>query len=510
MNHSLSKPMVLLAITSFLFLGIKAQQSVGIGTDFPDPHASLEISSVSTGTLITRMTTGQRNANILGLNTTSEGLLIYNLTDSEFNYWDGTQWLAFPGGDDDWYEDGTPPSPPDNISDAIFTNGTVGIGINVPTSSFHIANISSAMQSIRVEDLSQTGDAYNPSAATVSLVNRATVFVDKTNGIMYSEDANRAFWRLDGNSGVVNAGYSGSCPNLISGSMNASGYEYVGTNDNTDFIIATNDRERLRVLRDGQLVAYGKGVVTPASSPTGCVPAYPVIDAASFYATGYTYPLNAYSENVPAIYGTATDVSGGFAANPCGVQGVITNYGYGTMGISTNASSGLSVGLYGEEVSLNGWGLVVVGDALITGTGFGFWSDERLKKDIQPLSAGIDVIMELEPKSFSFKEEFYEYGVPREERMGFIAQEIKAILPGLIMEKDVPGPVGEKGVYRKKRNDMEGYLSMEYTGLIPILTKAIQDQQSQIEELKAENEDIRDRLIAMEAKLFTPPPGTED
>ncbi|MCP4124856.1 MAG: hypothetical protein GY751_24200 [Bacteroidetes bacterium] len=46
------------------------------------------------------MTTTVRDNNIIGLNGTHEGLLIHNSTDSEFNYWNGSAWIGFPGGDD--------------------------------------------------------------------------------------------------------------------------------------------------------------------------------------------------------------------------------------------------------------------------------------------------------------------------------------------------------------------------------------------------------------------------
>lgn len=108
-------------------------QSMGIGTDAPDPNAILDLTADDKGILIPRMSTADRDANFTGLGLANEGLLIYNLTDQEFNYWDGTQWLGFPAATDaDWYEDGTPPKSPDDINDNIYTYGKVGIGMNSP------------------------------------------------------------------------------------------------------------------------------------------------------------------------------------------------------------------------------------------------------------------------------------------------------------------------------------------------------------------------------------------
>ena len=53
---------------------------VGIGTTSPDASAALHLSSTSKTLLIPRMTTANRDANILS---PSEGILIYNITDNE-------------------------------------------------------------------------------------------------------------------------------------------------------------------------------------------------------------------------------------------------------------------------------------------------------------------------------------------------------------------------------------------------------------------------------------------
>lgn len=477
-------------------------QSVGIGTDYPDNEAILDVSSTTHGVFIPRLTTGNRNTNLGGLNATDEGLLIYNTTDNLFNYWDGTQWIEFPGKDHDWYENSTPNGPPDNISDDIYTNGRVGIG-QLPAQSLHIDNTGGGVQSILVEDLASTGDAYNPSNAVLPQANRGAVIVDVTTGVFYAEDANRAFWRLDGNAGVVNAGYSGSCPNLITTSMNGSGYEYLGTNDNTDFIIATNDRERLRVLRDGQLVAYGKGIVVPASSPTGCVPAYPVIDAASFYGTNNTYPLNAYSEDVPAVYGSALGVG-----SPAGVAGAINGTGYGVWGYVDGAPTFNSIGVFGEEVTLTGWAVYGDGDINCTNLYYNL-SDISLKERIREFEGGLDAVMALQPKTYRVKEEYRAYGLSGEEKIGFVAQDVEEVLPELVKRGSIPGPHLPKGEGSGRMKDINDVLSVSYVGLVPVLTSAIQEQQEVIEELEQNQEVMMKRIAALEQLLMTPPPGQE-
>jgi uncharacterized protein (TIGR02145 family) len=65
--------------------------SVGIGTNNPDASASLELGGVSKGLLINRMTTAERD---LIPSPIANGLMIYNLDCNNFDYYNGTSWVA--------------------------------------------------------------------------------------------------------------------------------------------------------------------------------------------------------------------------------------------------------------------------------------------------------------------------------------------------------------------------------------------------------------------------------
>ncbi len=74
------------------------QNNVGIGTTTPNPNAVLEIVSPNNnqGVLVPRLSQVQRDA-IVPLTVNEAGLLIYNIDDNLFNYWNGTTWIPFPG-----------------------------------------------------------------------------------------------------------------------------------------------------------------------------------------------------------------------------------------------------------------------------------------------------------------------------------------------------------------------------------------------------------------------------
>jgi len=85
-------------------------------------------------------------------------------------------------------------------------------------------------------------------------------------------------------------------------------------------------------------------------------------------------------------------------------------------------------------------------------------SDIALKENIRDLDYGLKEILALKPTRFLFKP-------TGEEGIGFVAQEVEKIIPEV-----VSGEEGHKGI--------------SYGGLTPVLVKAIQEQQKQIEELK--------------------------
>ncbi len=79
------------SITLFILIlpSILFSQNVGIGTTSPDASAKLEIQSSTGGVLIPRLTSAERDAIPSPI---ASGLLIYNSSNSQFEFWNGTAW----------------------------------------------------------------------------------------------------------------------------------------------------------------------------------------------------------------------------------------------------------------------------------------------------------------------------------------------------------------------------------------------------------------------------------
>jgi hypothetical protein len=89
-------------------------------------------------------------------------------------------------------------------------------------------------------------------------------------------------------------------------------------------------------------------------------------------------------------------------------------------------------------------------------------SDARLKKDITDAAYGVGELMKLRPVSYKWKA-----GHDSAKHNGFIAQEVQKLFPETV-----------------RVNGATGMLAVDYTALIPVAIRAIQQQEARIKELE--------------------------
>ncbi len=91
-------------------------------------------------------------------------------------------------------------------------------------------------------------------------------------------------------------------------------------------------------------------------------------------------------------------------------------------------------------------------------------------------------MMKIKPKQFSYKK-VKGLNFPDGTQTGFIAQEIKVIIPGIVNENGLPLPnLTNAPDSVETQNIFEKYLTVDYTALIPYIVRAIQDQQEIIQQ----------------------------
>ena len=116
-------------------------------------------------------------------------------------------------------------------------------------------------------------------------------------------------------------------------------------------------------------------------------------------------------------------------------------------------------------------------------------SDERFKENIEPVGEVLEALTVLEPVTYNLKSHraarpFMQNGTKEaetlnryyssleqgSERYGFLAQNVKEVFPELV------------------HTDMNGYMSVDYIGLIPILVQSINELRAELAEVKGEKQ----------------------
>lgn len=125
-------------------------------------------------------------------------------------------------------------------------------------------------------------------------------------------------------------------------------------------------------------------------------------------------------------------------------------------------------------------------------------SDRNLKENIQPLENGVSTIMKLRPTSYNFRGdgEYKGLKLSRGLHYGLIAQEVEEVLPSLVKDNKhtylAPAEgAGPNNSEEKTEVKNMNYKTMNYTELIPVLIKAVQEQQEEIEKLRKQIESLK-------------------
>ncbi|MGC1205121.1 MAG: tail fiber domain-containing protein [Flavobacteriaceae bacterium] len=112
-------------------------------------------------------------------------------------------------------------------------------------------------------------------------------------------------------------------------------------------------------------------------------------------------------------------------------------------------------------------------------------SDRRDKTNIASLDYGLNEIMKLEPISFNWKSK-----PNQDKKLGLIAQDLLKVIPEVVKTHD---DVSNKDDLTKTKRVEIDRMGVYYSDLIPVLIKAIQEQQSIIDEqnLRLNSQDLK-------------------
>ncbi len=538
-------------ITSLLYKNANAQSNVGIGTTNPNPKALLELQSTDKGFLIPRVTTTERTA-IAPSGLGDRALLVYDTDDNLFYFWDGTQWVGFPQqnsgsnnislnfdvntGTLSLTDAGgtlTTNIPPDNDSDPaneLITNVVFGTGniltideggntwsttINVndadsdPTNEFNTnftfnnttntLAITDAGSTLNV-DLSSLNDTY--SAGTGINISGNVISntgdLSNTNELITNISLNAATGVLTitegGNNNTVNLSSFGNDWKLTGNAGTNPATNFLGTTDNQDLVFRTNNSEKVRILSGGNV---GININNPAArlhlfSNAGTV-GDPAANLLQLTNGTFSWTVRVGSGNGWLAWVPDAALTRRWQINN-GAGDVIFNVNVGApensffMGTSGFIEFGLGAGQT-RRINLPN---IAANDGRGRAETWETYSDSRIKSNQQTISYGLKEVLKMQPKEYLqhnslFRENSIDILPQKNRNIGFIAQEMYQIIPEAVF---------------KPENESLDLWSMSYEKLVPVLVKAIQEQQEIIETLKTDNITAKNELSEIKQLLI--------
>jgi hypothetical protein len=173
------------------------------------------------------------------------------------------------------------------------------------------------------------------------------------------------------------------------------------------------------------------------------------------------------SNNGIRIEGPAVSGTGGSALNIGGTGDIVVD----APGIVAGRFLIKENGNVGINKTNPGYRLDVGGDINASGqvrvNGVALTSDARFKQNIGTLPNALRNLLQLRGASYFFNTTaFPERNFSADKQMGVIAQEVEKVFPELVTA------------------DKDGFKSVNYIGLIPVMIESIKEQQKQIDELK--------------------------
>lgn len=487
-----------------------SSKKVGIGTNSPQANldvngnaiirGELRMETVTKGLILPRVNATQLNS----INPAPPGTLAFNTSDSSLYVNRNSGWTKMSS---DWGSTDTHiyNTNPDNV----------GIGNTNPTHArLEInGNVGAAVAMFGADKFGVTIEANNPEIGfnyffnnvpkTIKAGKAAVLGMTPSNGDLYIGNFNdnvsaTDFGSISGFQTVMTVKQNGHVGILTDPAR--AGFEQNGVVGNTAAIFG-GEGAGISLQRNWPAVGYNHwydGAVHRSIS-SGWVGQLGLSqsDGSLYFATAGDYVSVAANQDMSSVVSKFTisrkgDVwaNGNIAINNANDGAalkihntVISTNNINTSGIrfETDANGGGSYpwNIFGSSAFYFAYNGVWKSNISASDGSYYYISDVRLKKDIHPVAdQTLSKIMLLNPVNYLMKEEEGN----SKKHIGFISQEVEKLYPEVVQESN-------------------GIKTMNYSGLIPILTKGIQEQQQQIETMQKDNADLKTRLEQLEKNI---------
>lgn len=157
----------------------------------------------------------------------------------------------------------------------------------------------------------------------------------------------------------------------------------------------------------------------------------------------------------------------------------ITN-GAGSITISAG-SLGIDADVQFDSLGVGTAASGTTGEIRATNQITSYYSDERLKEDIQEIDNALDKVLQLRGVTYKPNSIAESLGYNKQNEVGVIAQDVQKVLPEAV--KPAPFDIMLFEGTEISRSG-ENYMTVQYEKIIPLLIEAIKDLNNQIKELK--------------------------
>ena len=279
--------------------------------------------------------------------------------------------------------------------------------------------------------------------------------------------------------GVVDAS-SGNFTTLQASSANLSGLVYPAVDGSANQFLITAGNGHMSFASVNVLLGSLAGNYTIEG---GSIDGTPI--GATSASTGAFTSLSSNSITVSSDISATGNISGDGNLIVLGDTTLGDNHEEDSLTIMSTVGAGTTIGgniwfqgnlisnsnSYSLGTESNPWKRIYAIDLVTT-------SDERLKDEIQPIKYGLSEVMKLRPVSYKWKNQSKD----EERTLGFLAQEVETVIDEVVTDTD----------------SEEETIGVRYANMVPVLIKAMQQQQDMIEKQAKLLEEQSKRLEALE------------